>query len=309
VETQTLSPKTIEEHIVWHSIRATYLFFAAGALYVLAPVLGWCLLLLLLYRLWHNGYSHSTLPDGRIPTALWFWIIGMSVMLLALVVGHLDFDLGTGKLIKSSIGWAKGWALLAIFPLLGCLNIRPQIIHRASTRVCLHTLLLLPLFIGAWLLGLPQTLYVSPLQVIGGPVLNFSPSACMRSNRVATSHAGDCSPPGRLPWVLSPMCFTFLRCFCAAGTQYLLALDRYHRQRRNGVVISLPAGTADGMAVYLVHQSSTLPRHIFYGGWQLHPQRTHSDPVARYLRATLAGLSQRTRRFYPNGYFLCPFVK
>jgi len=173
METQTLSPKTIEEHIVWHSIRATYLFYVAGALYVVAPVLGWCLLLLLFYRYWHNQQNALALPLKQIPLTLWLWVIGMGVMLLSLIVGHLDFDLGIGKLIKSSIGWAKGWALLAIFPLLGCLKIRPEIIYRATGHVCLHTLLLLPVFIGAWVLGLPQTLYVSPLQIIGGPGPEF----------------------------------------------------------------------------------------------------------------------------------------
>jgi hypothetical protein len=109
----------------------------------------------------------------NLPSAIWVWIAGMLVLLLALIVGHLDFSLGITKTIKSSIGWAKGWALLAIFPLIGCMNIRPEVIYRASMHVCLHTLLLLPLFIGAWIIGLPQTLYVSPLQVIGGPGPEF----------------------------------------------------------------------------------------------------------------------------------------
>ncbi|MGD8913122.1 MAG: O-antigen ligase domain-containing protein [Candidatus Thiodiazotropha sp.] len=168
MEPQTLSPQTREERIVWHTLRATYLFFALGALYLVAPVLGWTLLLMLLLRLWRGELSLAA-----IPTALWVWLAGMGVMLIALVVGHLNFELGLGKIIKSSIGWAKGWALLAIFPLLGFLKIRPEIIYRASAHVCLHTLLLLPLFIGAWKLGLPQTLYVSPLKAVGGPGPEF----------------------------------------------------------------------------------------------------------------------------------------
>jgi hypothetical protein len=39
--------------------------------------------------------------------------------------------------------------------------------------VARQTLLLLPLFIGAWLIGLPPTPYVSPLQVVGGPGPEF----------------------------------------------------------------------------------------------------------------------------------------
>lgn len=169
MDTQTILPENIEERVVWHAIRATYLFYALGALYVVAPVLGWCLLLVLFKRFWCDG-NHN---DTQLPFSIWLWIFCMVIMLLALVVGHFDFQLGTGKVIKSSIGWAKGWALLAVFPLLGCLSIRPQIIYRACMHVCLHTLLLLPVFIGAWLVGLPQTLYVSPIQAIGGPGPEF----------------------------------------------------------------------------------------------------------------------------------------
>jgi hypothetical protein len=138
-----------------------------------APVVAWLLLTLLLWRWWRDGTPNTALPGGRLPLVIWLWIAGMLVMLLALVVGHLDFALGTGQTIKSSIGWAKGWALLAIFPLLGCLRVRPQVIYRAAMHVCLHTLLLLPVFFGAWLAGLPETLYVSPLKAVGGPGPEF----------------------------------------------------------------------------------------------------------------------------------------
>ncbi len=173
MDTQTLLPETLEERVVWHSLRATYLFYALGALYVVAPLLAWGLLLVLLWRTWRHGRCNPALPDARLPVAVWLWIVGMLVMLLALIVGHLDFLLGIGTTVKSTIGWAKGWALLAIFPLLGCLRIRPQIVYRAAMHVCLHTLVLLPFFVGAWLTGLPQTPYVSPLQAIGGPGPEF----------------------------------------------------------------------------------------------------------------------------------------
>lgn len=171
MESQTLSPETVEERIVWHTIRSTYLFFALGALYVVGPVLAWALLFIFVFRFMKS--KQSGLKTQQIPTAVWLWCAGMTLMLLSLIVGHMDFDLGIAKLIKSSIGWAKGWALLAIFILVGCMNIRPQIVYRACTQVCLHTLLLLPVFVGAWLLGLPQTLYISPLQIIGGPGPEF----------------------------------------------------------------------------------------------------------------------------------------
>ena len=108
-----------------------------------------------------------------VPFPIKIWVAGMLVMLLSLIIGHLMNDLGISKLIKSTIGWAKGWALLAIFPLISLLDIRPQLIIRACMVVCLHTLWLLPVFIGAWVLNLPQTPYVSPLKIIGGPGPEF----------------------------------------------------------------------------------------------------------------------------------------
>lgn len=168
MDTQTLSPQNIDEKIVWVAITGTYAFYAMGALYIVAPAIGWILLLRLLWNKWH-----AQVTDRAIPFPIKIWVAGMLVMLLSLVIGHLVNDLGTPKLIKSSIGWAKGWALLAIFPLISLLDIRPQLIIRACMVVCLHTLWLLPVFIGAWLLNLPQTLYVSPLKVIGGPGPEF----------------------------------------------------------------------------------------------------------------------------------------
>ncbi len=151
----------------------TYAFYLAGALYIVGPVIAWILLFHLITRLWYQ--NDTTPPEARvvIPTGVWVWVFGMLAMLVTLVVGHLDFELGVAKLIKSSIGWAKGWALLAIFPLIGCLPVRTELLYRAAMVVCFHTLLLLPVFIGAYLLRLPETPYISPLRIVGGPGPEF----------------------------------------------------------------------------------------------------------------------------------------
>ncbi len=168
MDTQAISPQNTDERIVWVAIVGTYGFYAIGALYLVAPVIAWILLLRLFWQRYHQPASTQA-----IPFALWVWIIGMLVMLISLVVGHLTNDLGIAKLIKSSIGWAKGWALLAIFPLVSLLQIRYELVIRACMHVCKHTLILLPVFIGAWAVSLPQTLYVSPLQIVGGPGPEF----------------------------------------------------------------------------------------------------------------------------------------
>ncbi|WP_394494359.1 hypothetical protein [Shewanella sp. ENK2] len=167
MDSQTIITENVDEKIIYNCISFSYLFWLLGALYVIAPVIAWILFLRLLVKKLDNQ------PAFRISITHYVWVLGMWVMLIALVVGHLQFGLGTGKLIKSSIGWAKGWALLAIFPLIGCLPIRPEIIYRASCRVCKHTIMLFPVFVFAWVAGLPSTLYVSPLSIIGGPGPEF----------------------------------------------------------------------------------------------------------------------------------------
>ncbi len=167
MDAQTLTPQNTDERIVWYAITWTYGFWLIGGMYIVAPVIAWILLL----RACIQAFNGQVKLD--LTLAHWGWIWGMMAMLLALIIGHLEQGLGIAKLIKSSIGWAKGWALLAIFPLIGCLNIRPAIIYRACCIVVKHTLYLLPLFILAWLLRVPSTLYVSPLSIVGGPGPEF----------------------------------------------------------------------------------------------------------------------------------------
>ncbi|WP_299791121.1 O-antigen ligase domain-containing protein [uncultured Shewanella sp.] len=163
----TLKPQNSDEKLIWVSITYTYLFWLLGAMYIVAPVIGWILLLRMFKRFVFDR------QDFVMTTAQLNWIAGMCIMLVALVIAHFDYELGLPKLIKSSIGWAKGWALLAIFPLIGSLNIRPEIIYRATCIVCKHSLILFPFCLLAWVFGLPGTIYVSPLSIIGGPGPEF----------------------------------------------------------------------------------------------------------------------------------------
>ncbi|WP_298775759.1 O-antigen ligase domain-containing protein [uncultured Shewanella sp.] len=162
MDPQTYSPKNSDERLIWYSITWTYGFWLFGAMYFIAPVIGWILFLRMLKRIALDNQTFSFSIANQI------WCLGMFIMLIALFVGHLNFNLGTLKLIKSSIGWAKGWALIAIFPLLGALDIRPQLLYRATCIVCKHTLIIFPFLFIAWKVGLPSTLYISPLKILGG---------------------------------------------------------------------------------------------------------------------------------------------
>jgi hypothetical protein len=164
---------TLEERIIYYALCLTWVWYVIGATYILAPALAWSLLLLILWR-WLICPPDDPACPRAVPPLVWVWIVFMFVMQVALVVGHMNFDLGIPQLVKSSIGWMKGWALFAIFPLIGaCLHIRAEVLYRAVGWVALQTLILVPLFVIAPLIGLPGTLYISPLQVVGGPGPEF----------------------------------------------------------------------------------------------------------------------------------------
>ncbi len=162
-----IQPENFPERIVWYTMTGTYIWFLLGATYIVGSVIGWILLFYLLLKLWFQ--DEDTPPEERIviPWITWVWIIGMLMMEVSLVMGHLEFNLAMGQMIKSSIGWAKGWALIAIYPLVGCLNIRSELIYRAACVIGLQTLFLAPLLIIAPIVGLPTILYVSPLKAVG----------------------------------------------------------------------------------------------------------------------------------------------
>lgn len=159
------------ERMVYRTFVWTWPFYAVGALYIVGPVLAWVLgglAVLVLYL--GPAVREDMRATGSIPPVIWCWLAGMFVLLIALWVGHLDWGLGTGKTIKSSIGWAKGWALLALFPLAGAvLPIRREVLVRAQCVVGLWTLILAPALLAAPYIGLPERIFTSPLKAVGGP--------------------------------------------------------------------------------------------------------------------------------------------
>ncbi len=164
-------PNNPIEQLVFKTMAFTWVFYAFGALYVVGPVLAWTLAGLALLCLYLGDVVRKDMrATGPIPPLVWAWIIGMFVMLIALWIGHLDWGLGLKKTIKSSIGWAKGWALLALFPLAGAvLPIRRDVLIRGQSVVGACTLALAPLLLAAPYLGLPERVFTSPLKAVGGP--------------------------------------------------------------------------------------------------------------------------------------------
>ena len=162
-------PQNNSERLVHYTIIATWLLWLVGGLYIAGPVLGCALALQAIYFY----YIAPSLPKAkRIKKPHWsinLWLASMIAMLVILVAGHLNFELETGTIIKSSIGWAKGWLLIALFIFAGAvLPIRAEIIYRAICHTGKYTIFLLPLFLAAPFIGLPESLWVSPLKIVGG---------------------------------------------------------------------------------------------------------------------------------------------
>lgn len=165
----TYHPETPAERLIVWTLASTWWLWLIGGLYIAGPALGWVLAMLIA----RDAYLAPRLPiaDRLRPISwpIWIWLAGMLGMLIILLIGHVNAGLGLGQTIKSATGWAKGWALLALFPLAGAvLQIRAEVIYRAICRLGRQTLLLLPLFLIAPVIGLPETLWVSPLKVLGG---------------------------------------------------------------------------------------------------------------------------------------------
>ncbi|MCI5101519.1 O-antigen ligase family protein [Phaeobacter italicus] len=166
-----MSPQNPAESLLYKALIWTWPFYAIGALYAVGPVLGWTAGALALLAAYLGPAMRQDLqPATTVSGLIWIWGLGMAVMLLALWVGHLDWGLGTKQTIKSSIGWAKGWALLALFPLVGAiLPIRRTLLIRGQCVVGAWTLALAPILLIAPYIGLPEKIFTSPFKVLGGP--------------------------------------------------------------------------------------------------------------------------------------------
>jgi hypothetical protein len=165
-----MKPQNFEEKVIWYYITGTYVLYFLGAQFVAAPLVAWVMVLYLGKKLWEQ--TEQTPPEEKItiPLGVWIWIVGMAIVGIALIGGHIGLGYGLTRIIKSFINFfMRTWALLALFPLIGCLKIRPQLLYRAASILGLQTLIMLPI---AYLLssaGVAMPLYVNSLLAkVGG---------------------------------------------------------------------------------------------------------------------------------------------
>lgn len=170
----TIKPQNLEERLIWYTIVGTYGFYFLGAQFVWVPLLGYFLGLRVCKKLWDQTEDTPKGEQISIPVSVWLWVIAVLVVEIALIMAHIDFDLGWSKIIFTTVNsWARSWALMALFPLIGCLNIRPQLIYRAACILCLQSLVLTILCYILNFANIPAPAYISPLSIFKGPSNNY----------------------------------------------------------------------------------------------------------------------------------------
>lgn len=179
MQSQTHYQSTFEKKLIVGSLLLTYPIYAIGGLYITGSFLGWAVLALVTLRSFIEGKNSFT----GLPILVWLWVLAMLVMLLSLWVAHGQWSLGTMQTIKSTIGWAKGWALLGLFPLLGAVvDLKPEVFIRTICVVAKHSAIF---GVITWLLymaGFSGDLFVSPLQVLGGSGESFFAVSLYQTN-------------------------------------------------------------------------------------------------------------------------------
>lgn len=166
----TVHPKNLPERLVWFTLLGTYGLYYLGAQFIWVPFMAWGLAAYLGWQWWNESVADASHTRVVLSPVLWIWIMAILGIEVALLIGHANFDLGVSLMLKSTLNrWVRQWALLALFPLLGCLSIRPAIIIRGVCWVGLQTLFALFLAgVGVFILKRPEWMFVSPLSTFGG---------------------------------------------------------------------------------------------------------------------------------------------
>jgi hypothetical protein len=164
-----MKPQNFEERLIWYTIIGTYVLYVLGAQPIVVPLITWLLALYFCKKFWKQTPNTPVQERITVSFTVRLWIICIFTVLVGLIIAHINFDTGVDRFIKSLLKWAREFALWGLFPLIGCLNIRPQLLYRAACIVCLQSLILIPICYLAFILHLPEgTLYVSPLAYLGG---------------------------------------------------------------------------------------------------------------------------------------------
>ncbi|AFY58138.1 O-Antigen ligase [Rivularia sp. PCC 7116] len=169
-----MKPQNFEESLIWYVIIGTYVIYALGLVFPVYSSLAWILSGYLVFKLLLQTKTTPVEEKITVPWLTWLWGICSLITLVATYVGITDFNLGTNALLRSILGWLTSTAIIPLFLLSGCLNIRPQLIYRAVCILCLQSLVAIPIAYAAYAANLPDILYTSPIErlIQNGPIFH-----------------------------------------------------------------------------------------------------------------------------------------
>lgn len=164
-----IKPQNLPEKLIWHHIIYTYPMYLLGAQYICATLLATFLACYLFYKWWNQSeYTHEK-EKIIISPSCWVWLVAVLVIELALIVGHINFNLEFSQILRASFTWYRNWGIIALFILIGHLNnIRSAIIYRAICIFCLQSLIVVLIAGITVILNLGNISYISPLKAFGG---------------------------------------------------------------------------------------------------------------------------------------------
>jgi hypothetical protein len=149
-----MKPCNLPETLIWYYIIGTYAIYYIGGLYLFAPLLAIFLTGYLLKKWWLQ--TPDTPEHEKIRVSI-------------------PADLTSSKIIFTLVNrWFRTFGLMALFPLIGHLKIRPQLIYRAACIFCIQSLVLVLLFtLLSNLFNSSIYYFISPLSKFGGGELYY----------------------------------------------------------------------------------------------------------------------------------------
>lgn len=169
-----MKPRNLPEQIVWYLAIGTYLLYFTGSLYIVVPLAGTILCLAALWQWRLQDEETPVLERVFISPSAWVWLIASLVIELAIIVAHLNFDLGLTQIIFSTVNnWYRRWAIIPMFIMAGHFSIRPKLMYRAGCIIAIQAAVVI--VIGTILanLGVPEIEYTSPLAIFGGGSIHY----------------------------------------------------------------------------------------------------------------------------------------
>jgi hypothetical protein len=170
-----MKPLNLPEKVIWYYIIGIYGIYYIGGLYLFAPVLAVWLSLYLVKQWWNQTDETPEADKIDVSMPVYIWLISMSIVAFAAIIGGTDFELSGFKIVSTLVNrWLRTWMLLALFPLIGHLNIRPPLIYRAVCIFCIQSLVLVPIFtICDNLFDSYTYSFISPFAKFGGGTIFY----------------------------------------------------------------------------------------------------------------------------------------